>query len=510
MTIKTAGGKKTKYSMEVLANGDRRRTVQEPSGAKTVSVVRVDGITELTAARRHEDRGRVRARSALGRRGAGRGRQDRHDAGGKTHAHQAHGQRRAARPARPVLDHALRTTFDIDGETRRGRTPTATTVTQRSAEGRETAQTLDAKGRVVKQTLGTGVAPIDYTYDELGRPKTMKQGAEQTTFAYDAKHRLASSTDAAGNATSYVYDDADRVIEKRLPGNRIYRYTYDADGNVTTLTMPRGKVHAFGSTGDGRPKSYTPPGAARVRRARTRPSARSSRPSSRAARCEAMGYDAAGRLTSEDHVQSKRTFAYDGEQDRFKTVTRTLADGSGKQTIGYAYDGLMPASLEFTGAAAGSYDYTIGDRILPTSEKLTVGATSITRALEFDGDRLATKIGPFSIERTGPGGRGLEDHRRQARAGVRVRRQRPAGDAHADRGRHGALLPEAHVRQRRPRERRARSASTAARRHAGLRLRRHGPAADRQARRDRARGATPTTSTATGSATARPTTTATG
>ena len=33
-----------------------------------------------------------------------------------------------------------------------------------------------------------------------------------------------------------------------------------------------------------------------------------------------------------------------------------------------------------------------------------MGATEITRALEFDGDRLATKTGPFSIERTGPGG----------------------------------------------------------------------------------------------------------
>ena len=117
-----------------------------------------------------------------------------------------------------------------------------------------------------------------------------------------------------------------------------------------------------------------------------------------------MGYDAAGRLTSEDHVESKRSFAFDGEQDRFKTVTRTLADGSGPQGIGYAYDGLMPASLEFTGAAAGKYEYAIGDRILPTSEKLTVGATSITRALEFDDDRLASKVGPFSIERTGPSG----------------------------------------------------------------------------------------------------------
>src|SRR4051794_33122171 len=48
VAIKTAGGRTTKYAMEVLANGDRRRTVTEPSGAKTVSVVGVDGITTLT------------------------------------------------------------------------------------------------------------------------------------------------------------------------------------------------------------------------------------------------------------------------------------------------------------------------------------------------------------------------------------------------------------------------------------------------------------------------------
>ena len=66
VAIKTAGGKTTKYSMEVLANGDRRRTVQEPSGAKTVSVVGVDGLTELTEPDGTKTDGRVRARSPLG------------------------------------------------------------------------------------------------------------------------------------------------------------------------------------------------------------------------------------------------------------------------------------------------------------------------------------------------------------------------------------------------------------------------------------------------------------
>ena len=96
--------------------------------------------------------------------------------------------------------------------------------TETSAEGRTSTTKLDVYGRVTKQTLDSSVAALEYSYDEHGRPKTMKQGAESVTFTYDAKHRLASETDAGNNVTTYVYDDADRVTEKRLPGGRTYRY----------------------------------------------------------------------------------------------------------------------------------------------------------------------------------------------------------------------------------------------------------------------------------------------
>ena len=410
VTIKTAGGKATKYSMEVLANGDRRRTVEDPSGAKSVSVVHTNGITELTA----PDGTKTAVEYAPDPRwgSAVQVVADRTvtTPSGKT-THTKRTDSVSLRNPQDVFSiSAMKTTFDIDGKTSYwayadpdAAKPNDQTVTQTSAEDRETVQTIDRTSRVLKQTLGTGVNAIEYAYDELGRPKSMKQGAEQTTFAYDAKFRLASSTDAAGNATTYAYDGADRVVEKRLPGNKTYQYAYDADGNIRTLTNPLGKTHAFTSTGDDRPKAYTPPGASAYERAySTERTLDSTKLPSGAV--SGMSYDAGGRLTAENHVQSKRTFAYDGVQDRFDTVTRSLADGTGKQSIKYGYDGIMPGSLEFTGAATGRYDYTIGARILPTSEKLTVGATEITRALEFDDDRLETKTGPFSIERKGPSG----------------------------------------------------------------------------------------------------------
>ncbi|WP_028062594.1 RHS repeat-associated core domain-containing protein [Solirubrobacter soli] len=402
VAITTAGGKVTKYSMEVLANGDRRRTVQQPSGAKSTSVVGVDGITTLTEPDGTKTAVEYAADPRWGPQVQIVADKTVTTPSGKTTRTKRTDSVALSEPRNPFAINQLRTTFDIDGK-QSSWTYANSQVTQRSAEGRETVQTLDAKGRVIKQTLGTGVNAIDYTYDALGRPKTMKQGSEQTTFAYDDKYRLASSTDAAGNAVSYVYDDADRVIEKRLPGNRVYKYAYDANGNVKSLTTPRGKVHTFGSTGDDRSKSYTPPGASAYDRTySTERTLDATKLPSGAT--QANGFDAAGRLKSEDHVQTTRAFAYDGDLDRYDTATRTLAGGGGVQGITYKYDGIMPASLEFTGAAAGKYEYTIGDRILPTSEKLTVGATEITRALAFDGDRLATKTGPFTIERSGPAG----------------------------------------------------------------------------------------------------------
>ena len=61
--------------------------------------------------------------------------------------------------------------------------------------------------------------------------------------------------------------------------------------------------------------------------------------------------------------------------------------------------------MEFAGAAAGRYEYTIGDRDAADVARSSRWARRRSRARsEFDKDRLATKTGPFTIERKGPGG----------------------------------------------------------------------------------------------------------
>jgi RHS repeat-associated protein len=430
VAVRTAGGRETRYSMDVLPSGDRRRTVQEPTGAKTVSLTQVDGTTVVT----DPDGTRTTVDMGPDVRWGTRAPVVRDEVvetpGGKA-VRTVREDRLTLRDEKDPLSVAeLRTTFaestptpdEDDFEPAETSTwtysagdpanPDDQTVTATSAEGRVSVTTLDRHGRVTRQTLGQGVAPVQYAYDERGRVKSVAHGQQANTFAYDARHRLLSTTDAGANTVEYRYDDADRVTEKRLPGGRTYRYGYDDDGNVASLTTPRGKVHTFGSTAGDRPRSYAPPAAASegpvadpARYLRTYTTERSldsvKLPSGA---LQDSTYDPSGRLTDEDHVQSRRTFGYEGDRDQFATVGRELADGTRGQTIAYGYDGAMPKSLEFGGVAAGRYEYALGERQLPASETLKVGAAELTRQLAFDGDRLLTQSGPFAIERKGPGG----------------------------------------------------------------------------------------------------------
>ena len=181
------------------------------------------------------------------------------------------------------------------------------------------------------------------------------------------------------------------------------------------MTSPRGKVHRFDFTAGDRSKTYTPASStgAYTRSYSTERTLEGVALPSGAS--QVMGYDTAGRLTSENHVQTKRSFDYEGSRDQLAKITRTLADGGDEQTMSVAYDGLLPKSIEFGGVAAGRYEYTLGDRVLPTSEKLTVGATSITRDVALRQGPAGDQERAVHVRAQGPGRRGLEDHRRQAR-----------------------------------------------------------------------------------------------
>ncbi len=257
--------------MEVLANGDRRRTVQEPSGAKTVSVVRTDGVTELTA----PDGTKTAVEYAPDPRwgAAVRVVADKTvtTPSGKTTRTKRTDTVSAARPARSVLDQPLRTTFDIDGETsswtyrRTGQGDQRHAAQRRGPRDRRDASTASAA--CSSRRSAPASRAIEYSYDELGRPKSMKQGAESTTFAYDAKDRLAEQH-GRRRQRDHLRLRRRRPRDREAPAGqphlqvRLRRRRQRRDDDE-----PARQGAPFSSTGDDRPKAYTPPGASAYDRA---------------------------------------------------------------------------------------------------------------------------------------------------------------------------------------------------------------------------------------------------
>lgn len=82
-------------------------------------------------------------------------------------------------------------------------------------------------------------------------------GGDVQEWSYDAKGRVASHTDGAGNVTTYEYDatTGDLLAEHR-PLDHTTRYTYYPDRRVWTVTQPNGRVTTY---------TYVPAGVQSIR-----------------------------------------------------------------------------------------------------------------------------------------------------------------------------------------------------------------------------------------------------
>ncbi|WP_343066738.1 DUF6531 domain-containing protein, partial [Dissulfurirhabdus thermomarina] len=148
--------------------------------------------------------------------------------------------------------------------------PVLGVVTERTdPEGRTTAYTYDAAGRLVAVTDPAGAV---------------------TRYAYDARGNRTSVTDPAGRTTVFTYDAGDRVASVTDPEGRTTRYTYDERGNLSSVADPAG-------------------GVTRIDRDERGDPARIEDPTGRVA---TLTYDAAGRLVAvADALGGATRFAYD-------------------------------------------------------------------------------------------------------------------------------------------------------------------------------------------------------
>jgi len=436
VTVSTALNRVTTYAEEFLSDGGQSETTIDPNGGLTVARTGPDGVqhatypdgTSIAEAHGPDPRWGVQVPILAAMTETVPSGLSQTVLSTRTVA--------LADSADPLSVRALTDTIAINGKVSTSVFDAASrAITTTTAAGRQSVNTLDAQGRPLGRGLAAGVTPITLTYDSQGRPSQEQQGAQSAAYGYDARNRLVTRTDAAGQVTRYGYDDDDRVISATLPGGETYRYMYDANGNRTSVVMPNGAVHKLTYTPLDQQASYTPPGNGGYARSYDLDRALTSLtlPSGRAV---LSTYDSGGRPTGLAYPDATVTFGYaSGDTtDRIGGITRQPSNGGAPQGLAYTYDGALTRSVTASGAAQGAYTYGYDNNFYLTDMSLTSGSDTVDTPVGRDADGLLTGYGPFTVARGGPGGAPQPARRRHVRPRPRVRRAGANRRVHRCRG----------------------------------------------------------------------------
>ncbi len=235
----------------------------------------------------------------------------------------------------------------------------------------------------------TGLEPVAYTYDSLGRLSTITQGtgaaARTSTLSYDTKNQLTSVQDPLLRSVGFAYD---------LAG-----YSYDANGNVTSITPPGKPAHTFAYTPVDLEQNYNPPDLGFTPRDTQytynldRQLTLVTRPDGQTL---SLGYDTGGRLQTLTIPGSTLQYAYNATTGNLSTIT--APDGG---TLSYTYFGSLLNTTTWAGTVAGSVsrNYDVNFRLIVQSVN---GANTVN--FGYDNDSLLTTAGALTITRNAQNG----------------------------------------------------------------------------------------------------------
>jgi YD repeat-containing protein len=269
--------------------------------------------------------------------------------------------------------------------------------------GRTSTVTLDAQGRVVQEQV-TGLEPVAYAYDTLGRLSTITQGtganARTSTLTYDSKNELINIQDPLLRNVGFAYDLAGRITTQTLPDTRTIGYAYDGNGNVTSITPPGRPAHGFDYTPVNLESNYNPPDAGfsprntqyaynldRQLTTVTRPDGQTIQ----------LGYEPTGGRLSTIALPGSlvTTYAYDATKGTLSTITAP------NSTLAYTYDGSLLKQTTWSGTVAGSVSRNYDNNFRITSQSVN-GANTIS--FGYDNDSLLTSAGSLTISRSAQNG----------------------------------------------------------------------------------------------------------
>jgi RHS repeat-associated protein len=179
--------------------------------------------------------------------------------------------------------------------------------------GRETAFAYDGADRLARLTDALG-RTTTYEYDAVGRlVRQVDAAGGETRYAYDEGGNLTRLVDARGNETTFGYDHKGRLIWKQDPLGRTLRYGYDDRGNLVWREDGRGALVRYTHDQLGRMTAVSFPSGESWQ----------------------IAYDALGRATLAMAGDRAWSFAYDGEG----RLVRASDNRPGRTSaVSYEYD----------------------------------------------------------------------------------------------------------------------------------------------------------------------------
>jgi RHS repeat-associated protein len=260
-------------------------------------------------------------------------------------------------------------------------------LVERSPSGRMTMTALDATGRAIRAER-TGLAPVAFEYDARGLLQAVTMRTRRTTFAYNDRLELVSTTGPMQRTESFEYDAAGRLVRQLLPDAREVRFSYDANGNLLSLTPPSRPGHRFNVTAGDLLRSYTPPSSGEIRYTYDADRQITSVDYGDGIRVM-LTYDPAGRLISMDTSEGAHTLTYDASGS---IASIRSPDGA---VMTFTYDGPLLTSIHSAGTASGSATYTYGDDWRIATESVNGSTVSY----QYDADHLLTGAGSLALRR---------------------------------------------------------------------------------------------------------------
>ncbi|RKH88904.1 hypothetical protein D7Y21_12800 [Corallococcus sp. AB045] len=258
-----------------------------------------------------------------------------------------------------------------------------------SPMGKVSVLTLDAQGRI--HTAETpGLLPVEFTYDEEGRPGSVVQGSRRRTFTYGAEGALRSVTDGLDRATVLTRDEAGRITSSMLPGNRVTGLTYETGDAPASVTPPGRPAHAFQYTAMEALASYAPPGGSAFSSGYTYDLDDSLTELRQPGGTVSFAYDAAGRLATLDIPGTRVTSGHDGA-GRLRSLASTSGVG-----LEFSHDGPLLTGVSWKGAVTGALQYS-HDTDFRIATASVNGGSPVAYAYDLDG--LLVSAGALTLSR---------------------------------------------------------------------------------------------------------------